>query len=122
MIITKEKLEKDIKELFWQAIQYSWLNKSITNDNYSAAKNIFTKLDNAYYLLWYIDSFSKNNSINTSNDLLAKKGRNDDVLFGKRTMHHFPYICIDRNNPLYLSTVYLSTVQTMVLHKQTVSL
>lgn len=51
MIITREELEKDIKELFWQAIQYSWLNKSITNDNYSAVKNIFTKLDNAYYLL-----------------------------------------------------------------------
>ncbi len=121
MIITREELERDIKELFWHTIQYSWLNKSIANDDNNAIKNLFAKLDNAYYLLWYINRFSKDGNISISNDLLAKIDPND-ILFDKRPMHYFSYICIDRDNPLYLSTVYLSTVQTMALHKQTVSL
>lgn len=121
MIITREELERDIKELFSHTIQYSWLNKGIANDDNNAIKNLFAKLDNAYYLLWYINRFSKDGNISISNDLLAKIDPND-VLFDKRPTHYFSYICIDRNNPLYLSTVYLSTVQTMALHKQTVSL
>lgn len=38
MIITREELERDIKELFWRTIQYSWLNKSIANDDNNAIK------------------------------------------------------------------------------------
>lgn len=121
MIITREELERDIKELFWRAIQYSWLNKSIANDDNNAIKNLFAELDNAYYLLWYINRFSKDGNISISNDLLAKIDQYEVFFNGRRTGYR-PYICIDRNNPLYLSTVYLSTVQTMALHKQTVSL
>ena len=126
MIITRKELEKVAKELSNHIDIYIYLNKDITNDNKAieitkAIKDMIIKCDNAYYLLWYINRFSKDGNISISNDLLAKIDPND-ILFDKRPTHYFSYICIDRDNPLYLSTVYLSTVQTMALHKQTVSL
>ena len=75
------------------------------------------KRDNAYYLIYYIDRFGKDGSIDTVGDLLAKIDRND-TFFNERSTYYFPYICIDKNSLLYLSTVYLSTFQVMMHRNQ----
>ena len=117
MIITRKELEKVANELSHHINQYSWFNKYITNDN-KAIEDMIIKRDNTYYLIYYIDRFGKDGSIDTVDDLLAKIDRNDTFFDEKRT-HYFPYICIDKNSLLYLSTVYLSTFQTMMHCKQT---
>ena len=116
MIITREELEKDANELSRHIDQYSWFNKYITNDN-KAIEDMIIKRDNAYYLIYYIDRFGKDGSIDIADDLLAKIDRYE-VFFNGRTDYH-PYICIDKNSVLYLSTVYLSTFQAMMHCKQT---
>lgn len=118
MIITREELEKVAIELSQHINQYSWFNKCITNDN-KAIEDMIIKRDNAYYLIYYIDRFGdKDGSIDTVGDLLAKIDRND-TFFNERSTYYFPYICIDKNSLLYLSTVYLSTFQAMMHRKQT---
>ena len=117
MIITREELEKVANELSHHINPYSWFNKYITNDN-KAIEDMLIKRDNAYYLIYYIDRFGKDGSIDIAGDLLAKIDRNDTFFDEKRT-HYFPYICIDKNSLLYLSTVYLSTFQAMMHCKQT---
>ena len=116
MIITREELEKDANELSRHIDQYSWFNKYITNDN-KAIEDVVMKCDNAYYLIYYIDRFGKDGSIDIADDLLAKIDRYE-VFFNGRT-DYCPYICIDKNSLLYLSTVYLSTFQAMLYCKQT---
>ena len=116
MIITREELEKDANELSRHIDQYSWFNKYITNDN-KAIEDMVMKWDNAYYLIYYIDRFGKDGSIDIADDLLSKIDRYE-VFFNGRTDYH-PYICIDKNSVLYLSTVYLSTFQAMMHCKQT---
>ena len=116
MIITREELEKDANELSRHIDQYSWFNKYITNDN-KAIEDMVMKCDNAYYLIYYIDKFGKDGSIDIADDLLAKIDRYE-VFFNGRT-DYCPYICIDKNSLLYLSTVYLSTFQAMMHCKQT---
>ena len=116
MIITREELEKDANELSRHIDQYSWFNKYITNDN-KAIEDMVMKCDNAYYLIYYIDRFGKDGSIDIADDLLAKIDRYE-VFFNGRTDYH-PYICIDKNSVLYLSTVYSSTFQAMMHCKQT---
>ena len=116
MIITREELEKDANELSRHIDQYSWFNKYITNDN-KAIEDMVMKCDNAYYLIYYIDKFGKDGSIDIADDLLAKIDRYE-VFFNGRT-DYCPYICIDKNSVLYLSTVYLSTFQAMMHCKQT---
>ena len=116
MIITREELEKDANELSRHIDQYSWFNKYITNDN-KAIEDMIIKRDNAYYLIYYIDKFGKDGSIDIADDLLAKIDRYE-VFFNGRT-DYCPYICIDKNSVLYLSTVYLSTFQAMMHCKQT---
>ena len=117
MIITREELEKDANELSRHIDQYSWCSKYITNDN-KAIEDMIIKRDNAYYLIYYIDRFGKDGSIDTVGDLLAKIDRND-TFFNERSTYYFPYICIDKNSLLYLSTVYLSTFQVMMHRNQT---
>lgn len=117
MIITRKELEKVANELSHHINQYSWFNKYIPNDNKSI-EDMIIKRDNAYYLIYYIDRFGKDGSIDTVGDLLAKIDRNDTFFDEKRT-YYFPYICIDKNSLLYLSTVYLSTFQAMIHCKQT---
>ena len=116
MIITREELEKDANELSRHIDQYSWFNKYITNDN-KAIEDMIIKRDNAYYLIYYIDKFGKDGSIDIADDLLAKIDRYE-VFFNGRT-DYCPYICIDKNSLLYLYTVYLSTFQAMLYCKQT---
>lgn len=113
-IITREELEKVANELSQHINQYCWFNKYITNDN-KAIEDMIIKRDNTYYLIYYIDRFGKDGSIDIAGDLLAKIDRNNTFLDEKRT-HYFPYICIDKNSLLYLSTVYLSTLQAMIIH------
>ena len=116
MIITREELEKVANELSQHINQYCWFNKYIPNDN-KAIEDMIIKRDNAYYLIYYIDRFGKDGSIDIADDLLAKIDRYE-VFFNGRTDYH-PYICIDKNSVLYLSTVYLSTFQAMMHCKQT---
>ena len=59
----------------------------------------------------------QNKIIDIADDLLAKIDRYE-VFFNGRT-DYCPYICIDKNSVLYLSTVYLSTFQAMMHCKQT---
>lgn len=120
MIITRKELEKVANELSYHIDLYIYLNENNTNDN-KAIEDMIIKRDNAYYLIYYIDRFGKDGSIDIADDLLAKIDQYEVSFNGRRTDYR-PYICIDKNNPLYLSTVYLSTVQTMAFHKQTVSL
>ena len=119
MIITRKELEKVANELSYHIDRYICLNENNTNDN-KAIEDMVMKCNNAYWLIHYIDRFGKDGSIDIADDLLAKIDRYE-VFFNGRT-NYCPYICIDKNSLLYLSTVYLSTVQTMALHKQTVSL
>ena len=116
MIITREELEKVANELSQHINQYCWFNKYIPNDN-KAIEDMIIKRDNAYYLIYYIDRFGKDGSIDIADDLLAKIDRYE-VFFNGRTDYH-PYICIDKNSVLYLSTVYLSTFQVMMHRNQT---
>jgi hypothetical protein len=123
MIITRKELEKVAKELSNHIDIYIYLNKDITNDNKAieitkAIKDMIIKCDNAYYLIYYIDRFGKDGSIDIADDLLAKIDRNEVFFNGRRT-GYCPYICIDKNSLLYLSTVYLSTFQAMMHCKQT---
>ena len=116
MIITREELEKVANELSQHINQYCWFNKYIPNDN-KAIEDMIIKRDNAYYLIYYIDRFGKDGSIDIADDLLAKIDRYE-VFFNGRT-DYCPYICINKNSLLYLSTVYLSTFQAMIHCKQT---
>ena len=116
MIITRKELEEVANELSYHIDRYIYLNKNSTNDN-KAIKDMVIKRDNAYYLIYYIDRFGKDGSIDIADDLLAKIDRYE-VFFNGRT-DYFPYICIDKNSLLYLSTVYLSTFQAMIHCKQT---
>ena len=111
MIITREELEKVANELSQHINQYCWFNKYIPNDN-KAIEDMIIKRDNAYYLIYYIDRFGKDGSIDIAEDLLAKIDRYE-VFFNGRT-DYCPYICINKNSLLYLSTVYLSTFQAMM--------
>ena len=112
MIITRKELEEIANELSYHIDLYIYSNENITNDN-KDIEDMIIKRDNAYYLIYYIDRFGKNGSIDIVGDLLAKIDRNDI-----RT-YYYPYICIDKNSLLYLSTVYLSTLQAMIHCKQT---
>ena len=116
MIITREELEKVANELSQHINQYCWFNKYIPNDN-KAIEDMIIKRDNAYYLIYYIDRFGKDGSIDIADDLLAKIDRYE-VFFNGRT-DYCPSICINKNSLLYLSTVYLSTFQAMIHCKQT---
>ena len=116
MIITRKELEKVANELSYHIDRYIYLNKNSTNDN-KAIEDMVMKCDNAYYLIYYINKFGKDGSIDIADDLLAKIDRYE-VFFNGRTDYH-PYICIDKNSLLYLSTVYLSTFQAMIHCKQT---
>ena len=116
MIITKKELEKVANELSYHIDRYIYLNENNTNDN-KAIEDMVIKRDNAYYLIYYIDRFGKDGSIDIADDLLAKIYRYE-VFFNGRT-DYCPYICIDKNSLLYLSTVYLSTFQAMIRCKQT---
>ena len=116
MIITRKELEEVANELSYHIDRYIYLNENNTNDN-KAIKDMVIKRDNAYYLIYYIDRFGKDGSIDIADDLLAKIDRNE-VFFNGRT-DYCPYICINKNSLLYLSTVYLSTFQTMMHCKQT---
>lgn len=116
MIITRKELEKVANELSYHIDRYIYLNENNTNDN-KAIKDMVMKCDNAYYLIYYINKFGKDGSIDIADDLLAKIDRYE-VFFNGRTDYH-PYICIDKNSLLYLSTVYLSTFQAMIHCKQT---
>lgn len=116
MIITRKELEKVANELSYHIDRYIYLNENNTNDN-KAIKEMVIKRDNAYYLIYYIDRFGKDGSIDIADDLLAKIDRNE-VFFNGRT-NYCPYICINKNSLLYLSTVYLSTFQAMIHCKQT---
>ena len=117
MIITRKELEKVANELSYHIDRYIYLNENNTNDDDKAIEDMVMKCDNAYYLIYYIDRFSKDGSIDIADDLLAKIDRYE-VFFNGRTVYH-PYICIDKNSVLYLSTVYLSTFQAMMHCKQT---
>lgn len=116
MIITRKELEKVANELSYHIDRYICLNENNTNDD-KAIEDMVMKCDNAYYLIYYIDRFSKDGSIDIADDLLAKIDRYE-VFFNGRTDYH-PYICIDKNSVLYLSTVYLSTFQVMMHRNQT---
>lgn len=116
MIITRKELEEVANELSYHIDRYIYLNENNTNDN-KAIKEMVIKRDNAYYLIYYIDRFGKDGSIDIADDLLAKIDRNE-VFFNGRT-NYCPYICINKNSLLYLSTVYLSTFQAMIHCKQT---
>ena len=117
MIITRKELEEVANELSCHIDRYIYLNENNTNDN-KAIEDMVIKRDNAYYLIYYIDRFGKDGSIDIADDLLAKIDRNEVFFNGRRTGYH-PYICIDKNSLLYLSTVYLSTFQAMIHCKQT---
>ena len=117
MIITRKELEKVANELSYHIDRYICLNENNTNDDNKAIEDMVMKCDNAYYLIYYIDRFGKDGSIDIADDLLAKIDRYE-VFFNGRTDYH-PYICIDKNSLLYLSTVYLSTFQAMMHCKQT---
>ena len=117
MIITRKELEKVANELSYHIDRYIYLNENNTNDDDKAIEDMVMKCDNAYYLIYYIDKFGKDGSIDIADDLLAKIDRYE-VFFNGRTYYH-PYICIDKNSLLYLSTVYLSTFQAMMHCKQT---
>lgn len=117
MIITRKELEKVANELSYHIDRYIYLNENNTNDDDKAIEDMVMKCDNAYYLIYYIDKFGKDGSIDIADDLLAKIDRYE-VFFNGRTDYH-PYICIDKNSLLYLSTVYLSTFQAMMHCKQT---
>ena len=117
MIITRKELEKVANELSYHIDRYIYLNENNTNDDNKAIEDMVMKCDNAYYLIYYIDRFGKDGSIDIADDLLAKIDRYE-VFFNGRTDYH-PYICIDKNSVLYLSTVYLSTFQAMMHCKQT---
>ena len=117
MIITRKELEKVANELSYNIDRYIYLNENNTNDDNKAIEDMIIKRDNAYYLIYYIDRFGKDGSIDIADDLLAKIDRYE-VFFNGRTDYH-PYICIDKNSVLYLSTVYLSTFQAMMHCKQT---
>ena len=116
MIITRKELEKVANELSYHIDRYICLNENNTNDD-KAIEDMVMKCDNAYYLIYYIDKFGKDGSIDIADDLLAKIDRYE-VFFNGRT-DYCPYICIDKNSLLYLSTVYLSTFQAMMHCKQT---
>lgn len=116
MIITRKELEEVANELSYHIDRYIYLNENNTNDN-KAIKEMVIKRDNAYYLIYYIDRFGKDGSIDIADDLLAKIDRYE-VFFNGRT-NYCPYICINKNSLLYLSTVYLSTFQAMIHCKQT---
>ena len=116
MIITRKELEKVANELSYHIDRYICLNENITNDD-KAIEDMVMKCDNAYYLIYYIDKFGKDGSIDIADDLLAKIDRYE-VFFNGRT-DYCPYIYIDKNSLLYLSTVYLSTFQAMMHCKQT---
>ena len=115
MIITRKELEEVANELSYHIDRYIYLNENNTNDN-KAIKEMVIKRDNAYYLIYYIDRFGKDGSIDFADDLLAKIDRYE-VFFNGRT-DYCPYICINKNSLLYLSTVYLSTFQAMIYCKQ----
>lgn len=117
MIITRKELEKVANELSYHIDLYVYLNENNTNDN-KAIEDMIIKRDNAYYLIYYIDRLGKDGSIDIADDLLAKIDRYEVSFNGRRTDYH-PYICIDKNSLLYLSTVYLSTFQAMMHCKQT---
>ena len=117
MIITRKELEKVANELSYHIDRYIYLNENNTNDDNKAIEDMVMKCDNAYYLIYYIDRFGKDGSIDIADDLLAKIDRYE-VFFNGRTDYH-SYICIDKNSVLYLSTVYLSTFQAMMHCKQT---
>ena len=117
MIITRKELEKVANELSYHIDRYIYLNENNTNDDNKAIEDMVMKCDNAYYLIYYIDRFGKDGSIDIADDLLAKIDRYE-VFFNGRTDYH-PYICIDKNSVLYLSTVYLSTFQAMMHCKKT---
>ena len=117
MIITRKELEKVANELSYHIDRYICLNENNTNDD-KAIEDMVMKCDNAYYLIYYIDRFGKDGSIDIADDLLAKIDRND-TFFNERSTYYFPYICINKNSLLYLSTVYLSTFQVMMHHNQT---
>lgn len=117
MIITRKELEKVANELSYHIDLYVYLNENNTNDN-KAIEDMVIKRDNAYYLIYYIDRFGKDGSIDIAGDLLAKIDRYEISFNGRRTDYH-PYICIDKNSLLHLSTVYLSTFQAMIHCKQT---
>ena len=93
-------------------ILYIYSNKDITNDN-KTIEDMTIKRDNAYYLIYYINKFGKDGSIDIADDLLAKIDRYEVFFNGRRTGYR-PYIYIDKNSLLYLSTVYLSTFQAMM--------
>ena len=112
MIITRKELEKVANELSYHIDLYIY-----SNDN-KAIEDMIIKRDNAYYLIYYIDRFGKDGSIDIAGDLLAKIDRYEVFFNGRRTDYQ-PYICIDKNSLLYLSTVYLSTFQAMMHCKQT---
>ena len=118
MIITRKELEKVANELSYHIDRYIYLNENNTNDDNKAIEDMVMKCDNAYYLIYYIDRFGKDGSIDIADDLLAKIDRND-TFFNERSTYYFPYICIDKNSLLYLSTVYLSTFQVMMHRNQT---
>lgn len=111
MIITRKELEKVANELSYHIDRYICLNENNTNDN-KAIEDMVMKCNNAYWLIHYIDRFGKDGSIDIADDLLAKIDRYE-VFFNGRT-DYCPYICIDKNSLLYLSTVYLSTFQAMI--------
>ena len=117
IIITTKELEKVANELSYHIDRYIYLNENNTNDDNKAIEDMVMKCDNAYYLIYYIDRFGKDGSIDIADDLLAKIDRYE-VFFNGRT-DYYPYICIDKNSLLYLSTVYLSTFQAMLYCKQT---
>ena len=117
MIITRKELEKVANELSYHIDRYIYLNENNTNDDNKAIEDMVMKCDNAYYLIYYIDRFGKDGSIDIADDLLAKIDRYE-VFFNGRT-DYCPYICIDKNSLLYLSTVYLSTFQVMMHRNQT---
>lgn len=117
MIITRKELEKVANKLSYHIDLYVYLNENNTNDN-KAIEDMIIKRDNAYYLIYYIDRFGKDGSIDIADDLLAKIDRYEVSFNGRRTDYR-PYICIDKNSLLYLSTVYLSTFQAMMHCKQT---
>lgn len=100
-VITKKELKKDIKKLI-KNIDTSSNSTSLTLKNYYRDNGI--KISNAYYLLsnytksYYVDD----KSIATNEPIIMVGQTGVSYISG---MYYYSCICIDKNSPLYLSSI-----------------
>lgn len=100
-VITKKELKKDIKKLI-KNIDASSNSTSLIYKNYYSDNGI--KLSNAYYLLsnYVKDYYVDDKSISTNEPVIMLTQSGVSYISG---MYYYSCICIDRNSPLYLSSI-----------------